>query len=74
MEKNRFDVDSIEEDQKEFLKNKLILKTLQRFKGEKHNIFTEEINKIVLSSNNDNRMRSIDSIKTYAYRKSKNLI
>ena len=29
--------------------------------------FTEEINKIVLSSNDDVRMQSIDSIETYAY-------
>ena len=33
--------------------NKLILKTQQRFKSERHNVVTEEINKIVLSSNND---------------------
>ena len=40
--------------------------TQQRFKSEKHNIFTEEINKIALSSNNDKRIQSIDSIETYA--------
>ena len=28
---------------------------------------TEEINKIVVSSNDDKRMQSIDSIETYAY-------
>ena len=43
--------------------NKLILQTLQRFKSEIHNVFTEEINKIALSSNDDKRMQSIDSIK-----------
>ena len=32
--------------------NKLILKANQRFKSEKHNVFTKEINKIALSSNN----------------------
>ena len=32
-----------------------------------HNVFTEEINKIALSSNGDTRMQSIDSIETYAY-------
>ena len=52
---------------KETMKNnKLILKTQQRFKSEKHNIFTEEINKIALSSNEDRRTKSIDSIETYA--------
>ena len=47
---------------KKFLKNKLILKTQQRFKSEKHNDFTEVINKIVLSSSDDKIMQSIDSI------------
>ena len=42
--------------------NELILETQQRFKGERHNVFTEEINKIVLSSNDDKRMQSIDSM------------
>ena len=42
---------------KEFIKNnKLILKTQQRLKSKRHNVFTEEINKIGLSSNNDKRM------------------
>ena len=38
-----------------------------------HNVFTEVINKIALRSNDDKRMRSIDSIKTYAYGTSKDL-
>ena len=54
----------IKDDQKDFLKNKkLILKTQQRFKSERHNVFTEEINKIGLSPNDDKRMPSIDSKK-----------
>ena len=60
---------------KEFIKNnKLRLKTQQRFKSERHNVFTEEINKIALSSNDDKRMQSIDSIETYAYGMSKDLV
>ena len=60
------------ENHKEFIRNnKSILKTQQRFKSERHNVFTEEINKIALSSNNDKRMQSIDSIETYAYGTSK---
>ena len=40
---------SIKEDQKKFLKNnKLTLKTQQRFRSEKHSVFTEEINNIAL--------------------------
>ena len=54
----------IKDDQKDFVKSKkLILKTQQRFKSERHNVFTEEINKIGLSSNDDKRMPSIDSKK-----------
>ena len=34
-------------------KNKIILKSQQRFKGEAHTLYTEEINKIPLSSNDD---------------------
>ena len=55
-------------------KYKLILKKQQRFKSERHNIFTEEINKIALSSNDDKRMQSIDLIKTYAYGSRKDLV
>ena len=55
-------------------KNKQILKIQQRFKSEKHNIFTNEVNKISLSSNNDKRIQSIDSIETYAYGTSKDLV
>ena len=47
--------------------NKSILKTLQLFKTETKNNFTEKINKIALSSNDDKRIQSIDSIETYAY-------
>ena len=44
-----------------------MLKTQQRFISERRNVFTEEINKIALSSNDDKRMQSIDLIETYAY-------
>ena len=47
------------------------MKTSQRFKSEKHKVFIEELNKIVLSSNDDERMTSFDSIETYAFRTSK---
>ena len=54
--------------------NKLILKTQQRLKIERNNVFTEEINKIPLSSNDNKKMRSIDSIETYAYGTSKYIL
>ena len=48
LEKNKFNVDSLKRNHKEFVKNKLILQTQKRFKNESHNVFTEEINKIAL--------------------------
>ena len=58
----------INEDKKRFIKNnKLISKTQKRFRNEKSNVFTKEINKITLSSSNDKIIESIDSIETYAY-------
>ena len=75
LEKNKIDVDRIKENLKEFIRiNKSILKTQQRFKSERHNVFTEDINKMALSSNDDKRMQSIDSIETYAYVTSKDLV
>ena len=75
LRKKRIGVDSLKEDQKEFVKNdKLIFETKQRLKSEKQNVFTEEINKIALSSNDDKRLGSIDSIERYAYATSKDLI
>ena len=72
--RKKIDVDSFKEDQKDFVKNnKLILKAQQRFRNKKH-VFTEEINKIALSSNNDKRMQSTDSIETYAYGMRKDLV
>ena len=42
---------------KEFIKNnKLLLKTQQRCRIEKDNVFTEKNNKIPLSSNDDRKM------------------
>ena len=66
LRKKKIDVHSLKEDQKEFVKNnKVILKTQQRFKNERHNVFAEEINKIVLSSNYDKTMQSTDSIEIW---------
>ena len=38
------------------LNNEIILKSQQRFKSETHNVYTEEVNKIALSSNDDKRL------------------
>ena len=73
--KNETDIDSLKKGLKEFLKNnKLILKTQQRFRSERHNVFTEQINKITLISNDAKRMLSIDSIEMYVHGTSKHLV
>ena len=52
---------------------KLILKTQQRLKRERYNVFFEEIIRLLISSNDDKRIHSIDSIETYAYGTSKDI-
>ena len=75
LKKKQIYIDSLKKNHKEFIRNnKSILKTHQIFKSEKHNVFTEEINKIALSSNDDKRVQFIDSIETYAYGTSKDLV
>ena len=37
------------------LNNQIVLKSQQRFTNERHDIYTEEINKIALRSNDDKR-------------------
>ena len=44
--------------------NEVILRSQQRFKSEAHNIYTEEVNKIALSSNDDKRLQTYDRITT----------
>ena len=71
LEKSKADVDNLRENNKEFIKKKSILKSQQRLRTQKHNVFTEEVNKIALSPNDDKGIQSIDLIETYAYRTSK---
>ena len=47
--------------------NKTILKSQQRFKSDHHKVYTEEVNKIALSSNDDKRIQTFDKIETYPY-------
>ena len=39
----------------------------QRFKNDCYNGYTEQINKIVLSSNDNKRLQTFDKITTYPY-------
>ena len=55
-------------DYKDWLLNKkIVLKSQQRFKSEAHSVYTEEINKIALRSNDDKRVWSSDGITSYPY-------
>ena len=47
--------------------DKTMLKSQQRFQSDCHNVYTEQINKIALSSNDDKRLQTFDKITTYPY-------
>ena len=47
--------------------DKIILRSQQRFGSDHHKVYTEEVNKIVLSSNDDKRLQTYDKISTYPY-------
>ena len=48
-------------------KNEILLRFHQRFKSETHCVYTEEVNKITLSSNDDKRLQTFDRIRKYPY-------
>ena len=45
----------------------VILKSQQRFKSDNHKMYTEEVNKIALSSDDDKRLQTFNGIETYLY-------
>ena len=47
--------------------NKIISKSQQRFNSDYHNVYTEQINKSALNSNDDMRLQTFDKIATYPY-------
>ena len=47
--------------------NKTILKSQLRFKSDHHDVYREEVNKIALSSNDDERLQTFDGVTTYPY-------
>ena len=48
--------------------NKTILKSQQRFKSDDDNVYTEQVNNIALSSNDDKSLETFDKITAYPYR------
>ena len=57
------------------LNGEVILKSQQRFRSKGHDVYTEYINKIALSSNGDKRLIAPDKITSYPYRyKGKNAL
>ena len=49
------------------LSGEVVLKSQQTFKGKNHDVYTENINKIALSSNDDKRLIASDKITSYPY-------
>ena len=48
-------------------RDKIILKSQQRFKSNYHKVYTEGVNNIALSSDDDKRLQTFDRITTYPY-------
>ena len=46
---------------------KTLYRPQERFKSYNHDVYTEEVNKIVLSSNDNKRIKTFDTITTYPY-------
>ena len=75
LEKSKINMDSYKKDHKDFIRNnKLILKTQQRFKSEGIMFLLKKLIRLLLSSNDDKRMQSIDSIETHTYGTSTGLV
>ena len=48
-------------------KNKVLHRSQQRFRSDHHKVYTEDVNKIALSSNDDKRIQIFDRVTTYPY-------
>ena len=49
------------------LNDEAIIKLQQRFRSDHHRVYTEEVNKIALSSNDDKRLQTFDKVTTFPY-------
>ena len=48
-------------------KNEVLLRSQHRFRSDDHKVYTEEVNKITLSSNDDKRIQTFHRVTTYPY-------
>ena len=49
------------------LKDEILLKSQQRFMSQKHDVYTEDVNKIALNNDDDKRIVLSDKITSYPY-------
>ena len=49
------------------LNNKIIMRLQLRFKSDHLNMYTEDVNKIALNSNDNKKLQTFDRIATYIY-------
>ena len=47
--------------------NKNVYRSQQRFKSYNHDVYTEEVNKIAISTNDDKRLQTYHNITTYPH-------
>ena len=47
--------------------NKTVYRSQERFRSYYHDVYTEEVNKIPLSSNDDKRLQTFDRVTAYPY-------
>ena len=47
--------------------DEVIIRSQQRFRSDHHRVYTEQVNKIALSSNDDKRIQTFDKVTTFPY-------
>ena len=47
--------------------DEVIIRSQQRFRSDHHRVYTEEVNKIALSSNDDKRIQAFNKVTTFPY-------